>query len=142
MELKNEHLTRQLDVIPLNCLNRQITIIGAGAVGSYSAFALAKMGFNNITIYDFDEVDIVNLNAQIYRFSDIGKSKVEALKDIIKDFTGINLQIKNERYENQVFKDIVIMAVDNMKTRKEIYQNHKMRGIMTNFLIDPRMAIE
>lgn len=142
MELKNEHLTRQLDVIPLNCLNRQITIIGAGAVGSYSAFALAKMGFNNITIYDFDEVDIVNLNAQIYRFSDIGKSKVEALKDIIKDFTGIDLQIKNERYENQVFKDIVIMAVDNMKTRKEIYQNHKMRGIMTNFLIDPRMAIE
>lgn len=142
LELKNEHLTRQIDVLPTECLNRKITVIGAGAIGSFTVLALAKMGFEDITVFDFDEVEIVNLNSQIYRKSDISKPKVEALKEIISDFTGVDLIIKNEKYENQVFRDIVICAVDNMETRMSIWENHKNRGITTNLLIDPRMAIE
>ena len=142
IEIKNAHLTRQLDVIPLDVLNRRISIVGAGAIGSFTVFALCKMGFNDITVYDFDKVETENLNAQLYRLQDLGKFKVTALKEIIKDFCNIDIKIKTDRYTNQIFKDIVISAVDNMKTRRDIYEAHKERGIHTQYLIDPRMAIE
>lgn len=142
IEIKNAHLTRQLDVIPMDVLNRKITVIGAGAIGSFTIFALCKMGFSNITVYDFDAIEIENLNAQIYRNKDLGKAKVDALKEIIQDFCNITIKTKNEKYVDQVFPDIVISAVDNMKTRKAIYEAHKERGIHTQYLIDPRMAIE
>ena len=141
MEIKKEHLTRQNDVIPLSSLRRKITVIGAGAIGSFTVLALSKMGYEDITVYDFDNVSIENMNAQMYRFSDIGKSKVEALKDIIKDFSGVNIKTFNQKYTSEKFTDIVICAVDNMKTRKCIYDAHK-DSFLTNLFIDPRMAIE
>lgn len=142
IKLVDEHLTRQLDVLPMESLNRKITVIGAGAIGSFTVFALAKMGFKDITVYDFDTVEIENLNAQIYRHADLGKPKVIALKEIIKDFCGVDIKTEISKYENQVFRDIVICAVDNMEARKSIWNAHKERGIATNLLIDPRMAIE
>lgn len=141
MEIKKEHLTRQSDIIPLLSLKRKITVIGAGAIGSFTVLALSKMGYEDITVYDFDTVTIENLNAQMYRFSDINKHKVEALRDIISDFSGVQIKIHNEKYSGQKFNDIVICAVDNMSTRKQLYEAHK-NNFLTNLLIDPRMAIE
>lgn len=141
MELIKEHLTRQMDTIPLTSLDRKITVIGAGAIGSFTILALAKMGYENIKVFDFDKVELENINSQLYRFSDIGKFKVEALKDIIKDFTGVSIKIENKKYSGESFNDIVICAVDNMETRKAIYENHK-NNFNCNILIDPRMAIE
>lgn len=142
LDIKKEHLIRQMDVIPLSALTTKISIIGAGAIGSFSAFALAKMGYNDINIYDFDEVSIENMNAQMYRFSDIGKPKVLALKEIIKDFSNVEIIPHNRKYENETFQDIVIAAVDNMETRKAIFLAHKEMPYLTKMYIDPRMAIE
>jgi tRNA A37 threonylcarbamoyladenosine dehydratase len=36
-------LTRQADIIPEHILKKQITIVGAGAVGSFTTLALAKI---------------------------------------------------------------------------------------------------
>lgn len=142
MNLTKEHLTRQMDIIPLDCLKRQITVVGAGAVGSFTVLALAKMGFENITVYDFDNIEIENLNSQFYRFKDVGKPKVEALKEIVKDFSDIDIKVYNEKYDDKIFSDIVVCAVDNMKTRERLMENHQKKGVFTNFVIDPRMAIE
>ena len=141
MELIKEHLTRQMDIIPLDSLKRKITVIGAGAIGSMTILALAKMGYEDITVYDFDKVDIENINSQFYRFKDIGKYKVIALQEIIKDFTNVDIKIINKKYEGEKFTDIIICAVDNMATRKEIYKVNK-ENFLCNFLVDPRMAIE
>jgi len=142
MLIKKENLVRQMDLIPLESLNYKITIIGAGAIGSFSAFALSKMGYNNITVFDFDKVSIENMNAQMYRFSDIDKYKVDALKEIIKDFSDIDITVHNKKYTNEIFSDIVICAVDNMDTRMSIYNAHKNMPFLTKLFIDPRMAIE
>lgn len=142
MNLQKEHLTRQMDAIPLNSLKRQITIVGAGAVGSFTTLALAKMGYENISVYDFDTIEIENLNSQFYRFKDVGRQKVEALKEIIKDFCDIDIKAYNEKYDNKIFNDIVICAVDNMATRQKLMENHHNRGVFTKYIIDPRMAIE
>lgn len=131
-----------MDIIPLAALNSKITIIGAGAVGSFTTFALAKMGYHDITVYDFDTVSIENMNAQIYRFSDIGRTKVQSLQEIIKDFADISIKAINKKYEGEVFQDIVICAVDNMSARKAIFDAHKNMPYITNLFVDPRMAIE
>lgn len=138
MELKAEHLTRQIDLIPLKVLGEKITIIGAGAIGSFTALGLAKMGFGNLTVMDFDKVDTVNMNSQFYRFQDIGKPKVQALFDIIKDFANIQITAVNDAYTGATLNGIVISAVDSMATRKTLWENSKA----AKMFIDARMGAE
>ncbi len=140
--MKNiEHLTRQLDLIPMEKLKMPITIIGAGAIGSFVALNLAKMGFEDLTVYDFDEVSVENMNCQWYRFKDIGKPKVVALRDLIVDFTEVKIHANPVRYEAQALKGIVISAVDSMAVRKMIWEKAKDNPDVIWF-IDPRMAAE
>jgi hypothetical protein len=130
-----------MDIIPESTLGESITIIGAGAVGSWTAKALARMGMSNIVIYDHDKVDEVNMNSQGYKVADIGQMKVNALFDSIKEETGIEIHIEPKRYEGGTFPGIVISAVDNMSTRALIWQWHK-DSPATLAVIDPRMGAE
>lgn len=139
---ENAHLTRQLDLIPLEVLDEPITVIGAGAIGSFTVLSLAKMGFNNITVYDHDKIDVENMNCQFYRFKDIGKFKVQALKELVEEFTGVQITAKNELYKAGTFRGIVISAVDSMAVRKLIWEEHKEIAITTKLVIDPRMGAE
>jgi molybdopterin/thiamine biosynthesis adenylyltransferase len=133
----NKYLTRQSDLIPESILSTPITVVGAGAIGSFTVLTLAKMGFNNITVFDDDEIDFVNINNQFYRISDIGKKKVDALYDLVSDFTGIAIKPKAERANGFFMDKIVISAVDSMDSRKQVY--NMFGGAL---LVDPRMAIE
>lgn len=136
-----EHLTRQFDLIPEKCLDTQITIIGAGAIGSFTALCLAKMGFWNLTVWDFDKIEIENMNAQFYRFRDIGRPKVQALADLVQDFTGVRLKDVNDRYMGSAFKGIVVSAVDSMQVRQLIWESH-LDHFGTVAVVDPRMGAE
>lgn len=142
MQPNNDHLTRQLDLIPLRSLARPITVIGAGAIGSFTVLSLVKMGFTNVTVYDFDEVSVENMNCQWYRFKDIGKPKVDALKDLIHDFTQAEINTKNEKFDgSQPLNGIVISAVDSMAVRQTIW-THVKENPSVPWFIDPRMAAE
>jgi len=138
-----EHLTRQLDIIPVEVLNLPITVIGAGAIGSMTVLNLAKMGFSEIKVFDFDEVSVENMNCQFYRFSDIGKSKVEALYDLVKDFTKVEIDYYMHKFIDQTedLGQIVITAVDSMKVRKAVWELCK-DNLKVRWYIDPRMAAE
>lgn len=142
--MKNyDHLTRQLDIIPLNTLGYPVTIIGAGAIGSFTALALAKMGMHSIAAWDFDDVSVYNMNNQFYRFKDIGQKKVTALQSLIKDFTETDIEAIPRRFtsEDTAF-GIVIVAVDSMAARKEIFENLSAKKAAVSFIIDPRMGAE
>lgn len=139
--VNTDHLTRQLDIIPLERLGQRITLIGCGAIGSLTALALAKMGFENIVAYDFDKVSVENMNCQFFRFSDIGKMKAEALRDLIRDFTRAEIESHSEPYEAQPLHGIVISAVDSMAVRQNIW-TQVQKNLTVSWLIDPRMASE
>ena len=141
MELTNEHLTRQLDILPIKCLDKSITIIGAGAIGSFTALSLAKMGFEDITVYDFDKIEIENMNCQFYRRSDVGKLKVEALADLVESFTDVKINAINQLFEGDPLNGIVISAVDSMSARQMIWDGQK-QSAGVDILIDPRMGAE
>lgn len=137
-----------------------VTIIGAGATGSWLAIALAKLGIENITVYDFDIVEEHNIANQAYsilgcnfdaqpldllytpKFGDIGKSKVFALEEHIFISTGTTITVHNEPFTNQRLSGIVFLMVDSMKTRKEIWEaSIKMKTSVVH-LIEPRMGLD
>jgi len=60
----------------------RLLIAGCG-IGSSPAVCAARLGFSNFILVDGDVVDAHNLNRQFYDFADVGKPKVEALKDKI-----------------------------------------------------------
>jgi len=141
--LTHEHLTRQVDLIPVSKLGLPIKIIGAGAIGSFAALQLAKMGFTDLEVWDFDSVSIENMSCQFYRFKDIGKPKVQALAELIKDFTGVDIVVHNEKFTAQLeHQGVVLMAVDSMKARSDIWADISRKSFMVKAVIDPRMGAE
>ena len=45
--------------------NSSVIVFGVGGVGSFAAEAIARAGVGNLTIVDFDDVDITNINRQL-----------------------------------------------------------------------------
>ena len=110
--------------------NTNIIIVGAGSTGSFTALNLAKMGMNNIKVIDFDIVEKHNIPNQFFRIKDIGKPKVEALSEIIKEFTDIEIETENieikEDYEFDIgLNSLIILCVDSIEVRKLIYEKIK-----------------
>ena len=138
----NAMFWRQLDIVNVDNLRTlPIVIIGAGAVGSFTALSLAKMGAEDITVYDDDKVEMHNLPNQFYRLADIDRFKVRALRGIIQDFTGIKIKIFNKRYKAQPLSGVVIVTVDSMASRKIIWERAKMNPLVQLY-VDSRMGAQ
>lgn len=144
--VKHSFTTRQRDIIPDETLTKRVNIVGCGAIGSFAALALAKMGMKNITVWDHDHVSDVNMNNQFFRYTDIGRSKAFALKELIRDFTGETITAHERKFEKldlENMEGILIVAVDSMDTRAQFVEwvrktyTHKLE-----IIIDPRMGAE
>lgn len=145
MQLNHDHLTRQLDLIPVDTLGQQVTIIGCGAIGSFLGLQLAKMGLTRITVFDHDDVSVENMSNQWFRFKDIGNNKADALFDLVADFTGVHIKAIPTKYDESfahLITGIVVVAVDSMEARTMIYESIKARGFNVKYIIDPRMSAE
>lgn len=105
----------------------RIHIIGCGSVGSTVAENLARSGVTKMTLWDFDKVEPHNLANQVFRQQDIGKSKIEALVDILAE---INPDIKNDvklqpdGWKGEQLSGYVFLCVDNIELRHEIVEKH------------------
>ena len=62
-----------------------VAIVGVGGVGSWVAFNLALVGVKKLSLYDFDNLELSNLNRTPYKVSQIGETKVSALTELIKE---------------------------------------------------------
>jgi hypothetical protein len=135
---------RQLDLFsPEKFGDKQVHIVGCGATGSWTALLLAKMGVQNIHLWDFDEVEAHNLPNQIFRLKDVGCPKVTALAEIIEESTGIKPTPHNEAVtgENQL-KGIVFLLVDSMSVRQDIWKGAIKFKLGVDLMIETRMAID
>ena len=112
---------------PETCTGR-IHIIGCGAVGSTVAENLVRFGLTKITLYDFDTVDSHNIANQMYKGTDIGKTKVEALSEYLREINpdiGDDLRVEPDGYTNQPLAGYVILCVDNIDLRRAIATKQK-----------------
>ena len=108
-----------------------------------AGLALAKMGAHNITVYDPDNVDWVNLPNQMYGPRHVGTNKAEALADVIKFMEDIDINHLPERYEEQpIDGGVVVFAVDSIDIRKNLFRNIRRVGKEAVLVIDGRMGAE
>lgn len=135
-------LTRHLELIDPHYFEEPITIIGAGATGSWLTLALAKLGLTDITVYDFDVVESHNVPNQAFNIHDIGKTKTQALQDIIAVQTNHKINVKNEKYTNQRLTGIVFLMVDSMAERKRIWETSIKLKSQIKLMIEPRMGLD
>jgi molybdopterin/thiamine biosynthesis adenylyltransferase len=115
-----------------------VTVVGAGGIGSYTVLSLAKMGVGNIRVIDHDIVEELNIPSQIYRLCDVGKPKVEGCLALVKEATGLEIIADRKLWEGET-DDIIVAAVDDMAVRAEIF---KSRGDKNKLLVDGRMMAE
>lgn len=140
-----EMYSRQLDLFnPSDFEGVKVAIIGSGSVGSFTALTLAKMGIKDITIYDFDTIEKHNISNQFFRMQDITKLKVDAIKEVIKEFCDIDVKVIKEKIDEENIKnidaEIVIASTDDMSSRKIIYEYCKQSGV--RLFVDARMGGE
>ncbi len=106
-------------------LQAKVLMVGAGGLGSPSAYYLAAAGVGTIGIIDNDVVDISNLQRQILHANDrVGMPKVESAK---KTLEGLNPDVKVIPYQAKLTSenimeilkdyDLVVDGCDNFPTR-------------------------
>ena len=59
----------------------KVAVVGAGALGSWEVYFLHKLGVGEIIVIDRDFVDESDLPRTVYTKEDLGKPKVDALKE-------------------------------------------------------------
>lgn len=105
----------------------RVIIAGIGGIGSNVAFQLARMAPANITLYDEDIVERVNMAGQLYSTNDIGQRKVDAIASMISAYTlakQINA-VPSKFTDSTEAGDIMICGFDNMVARKTFYNSWK-----------------
>lgn len=138
--MKNDKFLRQIDILTPEVCKEPVFIIGAGATGSFTALALAKMGFEDIRIFDADTVEEHNFPNQFFPIKAQGQNKATMVKDIVAEFTGVKIHASPVFYERQPLKGIVISALDTMSGRKAIFKNSAKGDV--KLLLDPRTGPE
>ena len=94
--------------------NSNVIVFGVGGVGSFACEAIVRAGVGNITIVDFDDVDITNINRQIPALhSTVGKFKVDVMKERLLDINpDLNIRTVKEVYSAETSDKILIENYD------------------------------
>jgi molybdopterin/thiamine biosynthesis adenylyltransferase/rhodanese-related sulfurtransferase len=106
-------------------LRSKVLLIGAGGLGSPTAYYLAATGVGTLGVIDGDRVDITNLQRQIlHKTSDIGRPKVESAMETIQ---ALNPDVTVVPYPTRITVenivdiikdyDLVVDGSDNFETR-------------------------
>ena len=106
-------------------LDAKVLLIGAGGLGSPSAFYLAAAGVGTLGVVDDDVVDVSNLQRQILHTNDrVGMPKVESAR---KTLTALNPDIQVIGYPERLSSenvmnlfrdyDVIVDGCDNFPTR-------------------------
>lgn len=62
---------------------KTVVVVGVGGVGSVVAEMLTRCGIGKLILFDYDKVEIANMNRLFYQPDQAGLSKVEAAKDTL-----------------------------------------------------------
>jgi molybdopterin/thiamine biosynthesis adenylyltransferase len=136
---------RQLSVFKPQLFKKTVDIIGVGATGSHLAYILAKMGIETIRAYDFDKIEEHNIPNQLYRLRDVGRPKVEALQELVKELTEIDIETFDMKIEKGCdYKpgNIVFLLTDTMHSRKEIFEEFLKLRFGIEQVIETRMSAD
>jgi len=115
-----------------------VAIVGIGGVGSVTAEMLTRCGIGKLILFDYDKVELANMNRLFFRPEHSGMSKVEAAEQTLKDINpDVDFEVFNynittvENFDHFINKvktgglsgqgvDIVLSCVDNYEARMAV----------------------
>ncbi|XP_052674974.1 ubiquitin-like modifier-activating enzyme 5 [Crassostrea angulata] len=116
-----------------------VAVVGVGGVGSVTAEMLTRCGIGKLLLFDYDKVELANMNRLFFQPHQSGMSKVEAaertLKDInpdvefevynynittVDNFDHFMDRIKKGGFTKDTPVDLVLSCVDNFEARMAI----------------------
>lgn len=116
----------------------QVTVFGAGGVGSWCAEALVRSGVGSVGIVDSDTVCVTNINRQVQATCrTVGRVKVEVLRERLLE---INPRCDVRAY-NQVFSaessgafdwggmDYCVDAIDSLTCKLDLIEQAAREGV-------------
>lgn len=120
---------------------RRVDVIGVGATGSKVALSLAKLGVQNLHVWDMDVVEEHNLANQAYTIADVGKLKVDAIAEHIRAATETVVTKHGEWQSKAPVGEVVFALVDSMAARKGIFDSYRYSAA-TSLVLDSRMGAD
>lgn len=118
---------------------KTVAIVGVGGVGSVAAEMLTRCGIGKLILFDYDKVELANMNRLFFRPEQSGLSKVDAAVETLRN---INPDVSYESYNYDVTSvenfdhfmdrlthggtnegipvDLVLSCVDNFAARNAI----------------------
>lgn len=145
-ELENYKLHRRFDRMGRlvgdqamkRLMDAHVMIIGLGGVGSYAAEMIVRSGVGKVTLVDFDQVCITNVNRQLHAMAGkIGKWKADILAERFRqvnpkaEIVPIN-KFYNYEHADELLAhnpDYVIDAIDSVTSKAHLLNECTKRGI-------------
>ncbi|KAL7874947.1 hypothetical protein SRHO_G00059170 [Serrasalmus rhombeus] len=116
-----------------------VAVVGVGGVGSVTAEMLTRCGIGKLLLFDYDKVELANMNRLFFQPHQAGLSKVEAAEHTLRNinpdvvfethnynittmdsFTHFMDRISNGGLEEGKPVDLVLSCVDNFEARMAI----------------------
>ena len=127
----------------------RVVLAGLGGIGSYIFFCLSRMKPKQIFIYDDDVVETVNLSGQLYSLDMVGRTKVDAMALLARNFSDYYsvVTIPQKYTQETAGMDVMICGFDNMEARRAFFTSwlrhvHESDNPKNCLFIDGRLALE
>jgi len=120
--------------------NARVVVFGLGGVGSYAVEGLVRSGVGHLTLVDFDDVCVTNLNRQLHAVvRSVGKSKAELMAQRARDINPeVEVVAVKEFYREELAEkllprpanhDFVVDAIDNVKAKLHLLHRCVTMGL-------------
>lgn len=105
-------------------VSKCVAILGCGGLGSNCAAMLVRSGVHKLTLVDFDDVEVDNLNRQMFFTDQVGMSKVDALAATLGNIDpDVALRLIHQCIDAESIlgmiagADVIVEAVDSAETK-------------------------
>ena len=111
----------------------QVAIFGLGGLGSNVAMWLARLGVGQLLLYDFDRVELSNLNRQYYFVEDVGEYKAVAL---LKHLRAVNPYGDYQSRVVRLTQDNLAELVDTAPIICEALDKPETKALLVNGVLE------
>ena len=111
----------------------QVAIFGLGGLGSNVAMWLARLGVGQLLLYDFDRVELSNLNRQYYFVEDVGEYKAVAL---LKHLRAVNPYGDYQSKVVRLTEDNLAELVDTAPIICEALDKPEAKALLVNGVLE------
>lgn len=115
-----------------------VAVFGIGGVGSFAAEALARSGVGNLTLIDFDDICLTNINRQLHALDGtVGRAKVQVMAERCRSINpAAQVEPVKEFYSAENAEellgrgyDYVLDCIDHVTGKLHLLQTCKERGV-------------